>query len=301
MPRASMARGFFVSGCRPKGGRLTKRVFVAAVLVVLVSRPALADGPLRRLENTLATSANPIGLHDEFLLSWTWGLSESKNPLLSDAHVSLGVLNTLSPAYERLELWAEVSPLSVLDLRVGLEPVFYFGTFGHLVGFPSYDADFGKDAREAIKDQAVSRTGYRYLLSPTFKIKLGRILARSSATFEWWRVDGPGAFFYEPLRDTVLNSDGDAVMSLTSQLFYELRGGPGKTLLAGLFHDRMDVYDAPQNLRQRLGPIAVWTLGERRFGVREPTVIGCVFSYLDDPSKDGDLGGFLAFSFTLGR
>ena len=91
-------------------------------------------------------------------------------------------------------------------------------------------------------------------------------------------------------------------MVWSSQLLYEFPSGAGgRKLLAGLFHDLIDVYDAPDNRRQRLGPLAVWTLGDRRFGVREPTVIGCVFSYLDDRSKDGELGGFLALSFTIGR
>jgi hypothetical protein len=276
--------------------------FVAAVLVALASPPVRADGPQRRLGNALGVSMNPIGLQDQITVSWRWGLSESKNPFLSDAHVALGVSNTLSPASERLALWAELSPLSILDLTAGVEPVFYFGTFGHLVSFPSYDADFSKEAREAIKDQAVSRTGVRYHVSPTLKMKVGRVIARSGAEFEWWRVDGPGAFFYEPWRDTLLDSDGDALMTLSGQLFYEFPSRPGeRKLLAGLFYDLMDVYDAPENRRQRLGPLAVWTLGDRRFGVREPTVIASVFSYLQDPSKDGEIGGFLAVTFAVGR
>ena len=291
-----------MSGCRPKGGRLRKALFVAAVLVALGGRPAAADGPQRRLANTLGVSVNPIGLQDQLSPSWRWGLSESKNPFFSDAHFALGVSNNFSPAYERLELWAELSPLSILDLKAGLEPVFYFGTFGHLVGFPSYDSDFSKEAREAIKDQAVSRTGIRYHVSPTLKMKVGRVIARSGAEFEWWRVDGPGEFFYEPMRDTLLDSDGDALMTLSSQLFYEFpSGGGGRKLLAGIFHDMVKVYDAPENRRQRLGPLAVWTLGDRRFGVREPTVIAGVFSYLQDPSKDGAIGGFFALSCTFGR
>jgi hypothetical protein len=277
-------------------------LFAATVLVAATSSPARADGPQRRLDNTIAVSANPIGLQDQLTLSWRWGLSQSKNPLLSDAHAAVGISNTLSPASERLEIWAQLSPLSILDLRVGAEPVFYFGTFGHLVSFPSYDADFSKEAREAIKDQAVSRTGIRYHVSPTLKIKVGRLLARGGATFEWWRVDGPGAFFYEPWRDTLLDSDGDALMSLSGQVFYDFPAGPGgRKLIAGLLYDVVDVYDAPDNRRQRLGPLAVWTLGDRRFGVREPTVIASVYSYLEDPSKDGDVGGFVAFSFAFGR
>ena len=291
-----------MSGCRPDGGRLSNRVAVAVALAVFVTAvPALADPPQRAISNTLGVAVNPIGLQDQIALSWRWGLSQSKNPFLSDAHFALGVTNTATPASERVEVWAELSPLSVLDVKIGLEPVFYFGTFGHLVGFPSYDSDFSREAREAIKDQAVSRTGVRYHVSPTFKIKLGRVIARSSAEFEWWRVDGPGAYFYEPVRDTLLDSDRDALTALSSQLFYEVRGGTGRArLLAGLFHDRVTVHAAPQNRRQRFGPIAVWALGHRRLGLREPTVIAAVFSYLQDPSKDGDLGGFVAVSFALG-
>ena len=183
-----------------------------------------------------------------------------------------------------------------------MEPVFYFGTFGHLVSFPSYGADFGKEAREAIKDQAVSRTGIRYHVSPTVKMKVGRIIARSGADFEWWRVDGPGAFFYEPLaRHPPRFGRGrvDGVVQ-PAPLRVPEPVPAARKLLAGLFHDMIDVYDAPDNRRQRLGPLAVWTLGDRRFGLREPTVIASVTSYLQDPSKDGELGGFFALSFAVG-
>ena len=263
--------------------------------------PAGAEGPRRELANTFGTAFNPIGLQDQLGLSWRWPLSASRNPLLSDAHLSVGVANNFSPSYDRLELWVEVSPLSVLDLKGGVEPVYYFGTFGHLASFPSYDADFGKDAREAVKDQAVSRTGIRYYLAPTIKMKVGRIIGRSEAAFEWWRVDGPGAFFYEPMRDTLLDSDGDAMMTLSSQLLHEFpRTAGGRHVLAGVFHDMNHVYDAPSNRRQRLGPIVLWTLADRRFGLRKPTVIGSVFSYVQDPSKDGEIGGFLAVRFVMG-
>ncbi len=91
-------------------------------------------------------------------------------------------------------------------------------------------------------------------------------------------------------------------MTLSSQVLYEFPASPGgRKVLAGLFHDMIDVYDAPDNRRQRLGSLAVWTLGHRRIGVREPTVIAGVAYYLQDPSKDGQLGGFFAFSFALGH
>ena len=195
---------------------------LTAAVIALGALPADAAPPERSFANTLAVSANPIGLQDQLALAWRWGLSRSTNPFLSGAHIAAGVTNSLSPASERLEAWVEVSPLSVLDIRAGVEPVFYFGTFGHLSGFPSYDADFSKDAREAVKDRALARTGVRYHVSPAFKIKLGRVLARTGLELEWWHVDMPDPYFYEPLRDTLLASGGDAVAVVTAQAFYEV-------------------------------------------------------------------------------
>ena len=272
----------------------------AATLIALMALPARAAPPPRTVTNTLAVSVNPIGLQDQLGLGWRWGLSRSTNPFLSDAHLALGVTNSLSPASERLEAWVELSPLSVLDIRAGVEPVFYFGTFGHISGFPSYDADFSQDAREAVKDRAASRTGVRYHVSPAFKIKLGRVLARTGVELEWWHVDTPDPYFYEPLRDTLLASGGDAVAVVTAQAFYEANRGPESMLLLGAHYDRITVHDAPQNRRQRAGPIAVFRLGARRLGLRDPTVIGALLRYVSDPSKEGDLGGFVAASFTVG-
>jgi hypothetical protein len=264
-------------------------------VVALASPCAQADGPPRRVSNTLGSSLNPLGLQDRLTLERRWGLGSSKNPLLSDAHISLGLSNNLSPAYDRLGLWAELSPLSVLDIRAGVEPVVYFGTYGHLSAFPSYDSDFSKSARDRIKSQAVARAGVRWHVSPTLKLKLGRVVARSAAEFEWWKVDAPGEFFYEPTRDTLLDSDGDALMALSSQLLYEL--GRDKRVLAGLSHELTSVPAAPQNRIQRLGLLGIWKVRGRRLGLGEPTVVGGVFRYLEDPSKKGELGAVLAVSF----
>jgi len=277
-----------------------QRLVAAVALLVLGARPASSEGPERALTNTLGVQANPIGLEDHLTLQWSWDLSDSTNPFLADAHFAAGVSNHFSPAYDRLELWVELSPLSVLDLRAGVEPLVYFGSFGHIVAFPSYDAPFGKEALEAVKDQAVSATGVRYHFTPIFKIKLGRVVARTAATFEWWRVDAPGPFFYEPWRDTLLDAEGDELLALSSQLLYEFPGSGGKKILAGAYHELVDVHDAPQNRRQRLGPLVLWTLGAKKLGVREPTVIGTVYTYVEDPNRDGELGGFLALTFGFG-
>ena len=157
-----------------------------------------AEEPRRELRVSLGGSANPIGIQNTLDLSWRWRLNASEQPLLKDAHFSLGVTSNLSPAYERVGGWLELSPLSILDLRLGVEPVVYFGTFGALVGYPAYSADFSKKVRDATKDRGVAGTGGRVYAAPTLKLKAGSLIAVTGAEFEWWEVDAPGAFFYEP-------------------------------------------------------------------------------------------------------
>lgn len=127
----------------------------------------------REVRSGLGAQLNPAGLRFELGVAWRWRLFSSTSALLDGAHVALGVTNQLSPAYNRLEGWVEISPLSILDFRAGAEGVGYFGTFGSLVGFPSYDSDFSDDAREAIEDQAVARIGRRFYVPPRSQVPGG--------------------------------------------------------------------------------------------------------------------------------
>ena len=139
----------------------------AAVLAALASPSVRADGPQRRMANTVAVLGEPDRPARPVRAGLDVGALGIEEPAPLGRPSSRSASRTrFSPASERFELWAELSPLSILDLKAGLEPVFYFGTFGHLVSFPSYGSDFSKEAREAIKDQAVSRTGIRYYVRP---------------------------------------------------------------------------------------------------------------------------------------
>ncbi len=280
---------------------------VSAVLALLVA-PVLASGdaplageaPHRELREQIGASVNNLGLQNSLDLSWRWPLSASSNPLLSDAHLTLGLTHALTPSYTRVGAWAELSPLSVLDLRVGMEPAVYFGTFNSLMSFNSYSDPFNNDARDKRGGAAFGTAG-RVYVSPTLKMKAGPLLAAASADFEWWKSDAAGPLFYEPARDTLLKTKGDRLLSTSSVLLYQRVLGPDGILSTGLIHQLTYVRDAPANKIQRLGVLVVREFGAKRFGLPHPSLVAMLAYYLDDPSKKHQMSAALALAFKSTR
>ena len=126
-----------------------RRKLPLAALALLAAAPLVTAeevvlSPSRRVtEESVGASYNRLGLQHVFGVRWTRPLIRSRRPLLEGAHVSGGLSHTLTPSYMRVGAWAEVAPLSVLDVRAGLEPGAYFGTFGSLMSYGSYDAGLG--------------------------------------------------------------------------------------------------------------------------------------------------------------
>lgn len=281
----------------PESTRPRPRILLVAILSLLPTLDAGAGTP--ELRETFGGSVNTLGVQNNLELVWT-RKSTSTNPLLSDAHVSVGLSDSLSPAYNRVGGWVEVSPLSILDLRAGIEPAVYFGTFSSLTDYASYDDAFDTDTRKA-KDRAGDKsfgTGGRAYLSPTLKLKLGRVIAVSGADFEWWRASNDGPYFYEPTRDLLLESAGDSMVQGSSLILFEFRRPSGGKLLVGPIHGFRHVYDVPQNRIQTLGVLSVYELAERRFGVRKPTLILNVSRYIEHRWMEDELTATVAVRFT---
>jgi hypothetical protein len=283
---------------RTEFGLVPALLLSLAPLVVGDDATEASGGPRRELREQLGASVNNLGLQNSLDFSWSWPLSASESALLSEAHLALGVSHALTPSYTRVGAWAELSPLSVLDLRVGLEPAVYFGTFNSLMSFDSYRDPFDKDARDKRGGSAFGTAG-RVYLSPTLKMKAGPVVAIASAEFDWWKSDAAGPLFYEPARDTLLKAKGDALLNTSSLVLYQHDLGPDGKLSGGLIHQITYVYGAPANKIQRLGTIVVREFGGKRFGLPHARLVGLVSYYLDDPSKRHQLSAALALAFKV--
>ncbi len=279
---------------------------LSPVLFALITVPSLATGeepgplpPSRTVEQGLAASYNRLGVQYLLGVRWTRPLSRSLHPLLTDAHVSAGVTHTLTPSYTRVAGWVEMAPLSVLEVRAGVEPGLYFGSFGSLLSFEGYDSDFGDRIRDTRASEARAGTGARIFLAPTAKARLGPLAILSTLTVEWWRSSAAGPLFYEPARDTLLRASGDRLLTASTVLVHQVSRRGGERLSYGLGHELSEVLDAPANRSQRLGVVFAYHFAGRRFGLPAPSVGGRVAYCLDDPLRQGQLTA--AFGISIER
>lgn len=254
-----------------------------AVLIVHVPAWAQQDAPRREMRGQLGASINNAGIQQTLEMSWI------------RPRISAGVVHGLTPAQTRLGGWLQVSPAPFFDLRAGVDPSAYFGTFNSLQGFDSYGDAFDKDARDT---RAGAKAGYslRAYLAPTLKMKAGPIVAAATAELEWWRASEDAPFFYEPTRDTLLKSSGDRLMTTSSVVMYQ-RGA----ISAGGIHTSMRVFDARRNDVQKLGAIVIHESAVKRFGLSNPRVTLVVAKYLQDPSKEGQWTAAAAIGFRTRR
>jgi hypothetical protein len=283
--------------------------FVVAAGLVLASRPDSASAQVqgdpvpsaarREVRGQVGASINNAGLQNTLDVSWTRPTSRSHHPLLAGAHIATGLTNAITPSQAKLGGWIEYSPLSILDLRAGIDPSVYFGTFDSLMGLASYEAPFDPKSRKALGG-ATTGVSARAYLAPVLKFKAGPIVASTGAEFEWWRSSADGEFFYEPTRDTVLKSAGDQLITTTSVLMYQWTTG-ASSLSVGALHTLARVSDAPGNNIQKLGVLAVKQFGAAHYGLPQPRLTVLVARYLDDPSKEGQWTAAIAVGFRKGR
>ena len=273
---------------------------VAAAQAPPSGEPAQLSSSQRVVRGQLGASVNNPGLQNTLEVSWTRPLSRSNHPLLADAHLSAGLVSVTTPTVARLGGWVEYSPLSILDIRAGVEPSAYFGTFNSLLSFAAYADPYDRETRDA-RDDPKSGTGSRAYVEPALKLKIGRIVARAGAEFERWSTNATGPLFYEPTRDALLKTDGDYLVTTSAVAMYQHDYQSGGMLSGGIIHNMTHVFDAPDNRSQRLGLIGVREFSSPHFRLPHLRVTAVVWRYLEDPSLRNQWGGALAIGFRTGK
>jgi len=136
------------------------------------------------LTNTTALRLNPIGLFNSTQIGYEMPLSQSDSPLFKGTYAKIAFAPSVSPAFGRWGLLAEVMPLSILRLSVLGEYVTHFGTFNFLQSFPSPSDDFSDARIEELAQSAnedeknYSTTGKAVTFGALLQGKVGEIAAR---------------------------------------------------------------------------------------------------------------------------
>jgi hypothetical protein len=288
----------------------TKRPRTAVILGLVVgtclhgSSSAQDGGPprawKRRFESTFAFVLNPLGIQGAFDVSWTKSTKGSDALLFKDAHIAAGLSSKLTPAFERVGAWFEYAPLSVLDLRAGVEPVYYFGTYKVFLPFARASARFDDDVIEARVKEAASGFAGRVYFAPTVKARAGSVVARVRAELSWWRAQGKGEpYFYEPAWDTLIKATGSTVLTVEALALREFKRGGEKTLLLGPVYDLTSVSNASVNRKQDIAVLAVWSKAGRFHALKDPAIAAKFIYFLQDPWRRHEPAAQLAFVFGL--
>lgn len=264
------------------------------------AEPVAAPAVTTEVRTQVGTSYNNAGLQQSLEWSRRRLLRPGTGPMTADAHVSFGSQVAVSPSYARAGLWGQYAPLSLITVRVGVEPAQYFGTFDSLMSFERQDDAFDTDSRKA-RGGAASGRVLRIYATPTLRFRVGPLVAMASGDVERWASSAEGPWFYEPTRDTALKSTGASVLASRTIVMYEHVTGAGTRLGLGAIHTDQQVNRRHLNRVQRLGAITTIQSEGRWRWLRRPTVNLLVARYLDDPSKDGELYAALTIATTLRR
>jgi hypothetical protein len=254
----------------------------------------------RRIENSFAFVLNPLGIQDALDVTWTKRLNDRAEPLHRDAHVAAGVSLKATPAFGRLGAWLEYSPLSIIDLRAGVEPVYYFGTYKAFLPFASASARFDDDVIQARRPEAASGFAHRLYAAPALKAKAASVIMRVRSEISWWRAEDAGEpFFYEPAWDTLIQASGSTMVTVEALALREFKLSGSKTLLLGPVYEMTRVSDGKENRKQSISLLAVWSKPGTFLGLKNPTVALKGLFFLEDPWRRHEPAAQLALVFGL--
>jgi hypothetical protein len=252
----------------------------------------------RRIDNTFVFVLNPLGIMDSVDVTWTKPINHRLDLLHKDAHVAVGVINRVAPAFLRVGPWFEYSPLSIIDLRVGVEPIYYFGTFKAFLPFESASANFDDEVIQARQGEAAHGFAGRVYFSPALKARAGAVVARVRAELAYYKAQKAGEpFFYEPVLDTLVRAEGSTVLTLEALALREFELGRGQKLLLGPVYDLTSVSEASVNRKQDIGLIAAWSKSGAFHALKDPSVAAKVVYFLQDPVRRHEPAAFFTFAF----
>ena len=255
------------------------------------------------LRTQFATSINNLGVQQSLDWSRRKALAPGAGPMRSEAHVQFGATASVSPSYARIGVWGQVAPLSILVVRVGVEPAYYFGTFDSLMSFDRRDTPFDTDTRKG-RGGATTGTVWRWYVTPTLRARFGSIVSAATADLERWSASATGPLFYEPTRDTLLETGGDTLIALRHVVMYEHVRASGTRVCMDGIHSlpRADGFKGAQlNQVQKLGVLFMTQSDGRFAGLARPSLTVMVARYLDDPSKEGGWTAAAAVGVSLRR
>lgn len=302
--------------------------FAALACAEATPRPPLAPlAPQNRLvlNNLLVLRLNPVGLEDQIRFGVQHRLSEEGDgPLKRDSFLFAGIAPRINPAFLKIGPSVEIQPLSVLNLRMGLEYVQMFGTFGFLQSYASATDEYddkrlaacstrsaldkcryqGADGTEVVGASDVrssAAAGLHLMIEPTLQLRFGPVALRNKLAIEYWSMGTrPGdRAFYDVTLDTLVPKRGWVIANDLDVVFvtrFRLSVGARYSLVQSLYQDSDfrpgEDRSLADNMVQRVGPLLSYTFFDRGYtGFNKPALLLHAAWFVDHRYRLGQAAG----------
>jgi hypothetical protein len=251
--------------------------------------------------STTAARYNPLGLSTFLRFGYQEPLlGPQPNVLLQRTAVALNGVATLTPAYFRTGLRADIQPLAFFYVLASYEHVGFWGTFDSVQSFTGVDQDFSDKSQSARADAGLSypTRGTIFTLEPVLQARVGLVQVVSTTDFinNRMRLRNGDPLYYDLPLGLLAPNHGWLVSNETDVLY-----GPATGLQVGLRHGlyhasyaRSDVRIAPARARattpvELLGPLVVYSFFSENEAKRfnDPAVFLCVAWWLRHPYRTG--------------
>jgi hypothetical protein len=187
------------------------------VLSFMIPAPAQRAQTGVYVDQSLAASVQPSGAQSATKLFFRTPLWDSAGILRESSKVDIGLDNRLTPSYEVPFLFASVTPIAFLDIRLRAGYVQFYRTLGYgFTRLQSYDAEWSGSGRKGMPRE--NRGGLWLDAAPSLRFALGPVAFVHTATLT--RVDfGDRGYFYEPYQDVALRCTDCTIMNDTILVF----------------------------------------------------------------------------------
>ena len=210
--------------------------------------------------------------------------------MLNDTYAGVGGLAQVTPAFAAFGPRLSIAPVDIFELELQASRLQYVNPGLGLMPFES-SSEGGKLSSirldRAAQGEGVVTGGWSFTATPTFKLKLGPIVAFDTWNISFLALDKPDGtsadFVYEPYRDQIVAWNDVSIEHQAALLYTVLPGDDGPMFwIGGTVRDRFNHTSDDQSTAA--GALIVAKTGT---STRVPKIVGQAMFYVKDQDRVG--------------
>jgi len=166
----------------------------------------------------IGASINPLGAEADSKIYYRFPFIDSDDILWSSTRIDVGLINSISPAFDGLSAFISIAPIAVFNMTVSYGFISDFKALGFgLRQLGSYTDNYNNSAFFAIQQQDCQ--GSWLNVEPVAQVQVGPWIAVNDFTYQYWSMHTP-SYYYSSINDMVLNNN-DSYLANNDYLFYQ--------------------------------------------------------------------------------